>query len=814
MKKLYNFLLLMAALAFLTQAALGQSTGSLTGLVVDEKGEPLPYGTVSLLKAADASLVTGTAIELNGTFKLKTPAPGKYLLRISALGFATQDLPAVEVTAAGFSRDFGKIALKQDAKVLKEVTVQNLRPSVDVQADKMVVSVEGTAMAAGNTAYDVLAKSPGVWVDQDGNIQLNGKQGVKVMIDGKLTYLDGKQLQTMLQGMPADNLKNLEIIANPSAKFDAEGSAGILNLNLKKNTLNGLNGSVYAGYLNNTKSGGNGGLNLNLKQGKWSSFASLDAAQRPRKRTFTMDRTFFSAEGENALLNQSGKEEGQTFAPSARFGTDYDFNKNHSVGVSVNVAYSRYKAGVNTNSTLLDPKENGAILNQTATHDNRKFGSATFNVHYVGKLDTIGSTLSADVDVARIKDHGVSDFLNFRTRVATRAGEEEYFETDNPTAYQIYSVKVDYVRPFPSIKGKLELGAKASYVESDNQNDFFTLEGSTRVPDQNRRGDHFIYDENIYAAYSNFSASLSPKFTLQAGLRAEYTNSEGNSIPEQKVTPRSYLDLFPSVFVQQKISENYQIGYNYSRRIFRPRYSNLNPFRFYIDANTYAQGNPYLKPEYTNSFQVTQTFRKNYNLILGYAHTKDDISEVPAFYPETNTMVFQQRNVESETANITLVAPVTVTSKWNMNNNVTVAYQNFTTLVDEIAIQNAQTMFTAQTNHNILLPNNFKMEVNGNYRGKGVFNVYKTEPAGWVDVAVKRSFLKDQLDVSVALTDIFRTQKMVGTSEVNGNINAINMYQFGQGMRLNLRYRFNKGEKFEMKKRATNLDEVNRAGGN
>ncbi|WP_210464761.1 outer membrane beta-barrel family protein [Rufibacter roseolus] len=813
MKKFYHFLLLLAALAFLTQAALAQTPGAITGLVVDEKGQPLPYGTVALLKAADASLFSGAAIELDGTFKMKTPAPGKYLVRISAMGFANQDLPVVEVKGAGFSHDFGKIALKQDSKVLKEVTVNNLRPAVDVQADKMVVSVEGTAMAAGNTAYEVLAKSPGVWVDQDGNIQLNGKQGVKVMIDGKLTYLDGKQLQTMLQGMPADNLKNLEIIANPSSKFDAEGTAGIININLKKNNLNGLNGSVYGGYQYNTKTTANGGVNLNLKQGKWSSSATLDLAQRPRKRTFSMNRTF-EQEGENSYLNQSGKEEGTTFAPSARLTTDYDLNKNHSVGATVSLSSSRTNSGVNTNSTLLDPTEDGPIYNQTTTHNRGKFNSASLNAHYVGKLDTLGTTLSADFDVARIKDNSPSDFLNYKTHAATGAIESEYFETLNPTSYQIYSAKMDYVRPFPSIKGKLELGAKASYVESDNQIDFYTLEGSQRIPDAKRKGDHFIYDENIYAAYSNFSATLTPKVTLQAGLRAEYTDSEGNSIPEQKVTPRSYLDLFPSVFVQQKISDNYTIGYNYSRRIYRPRYSNLNPFRFYIDANTYAQGNPYLKPEYTNSFQVTQTFRQNYNLIFGYAHTKDDISEVPAFYPETNTMVFQQRNVESEAWNATLVAPVTITSKWNMNNNVTIAYQIFNTEVDKKIIRNAQTMVMAQTSHNIMLPNNFKMEVNGSYRGKGVFNVYKTDPAGWVDVAVKRSFLKDQLEVNLAVTDIFRTQRMKGTSEVNGNINHINMYQFGQSVRLNLRYRFNKGEKFEMKRRNGSLDEVNRAGVN
>ncbi|AKQ45420.1 hypothetical protein TH63_06860 [Rufibacter radiotolerans] len=814
MKNLYNFLLLLAALAFLTQAALAQTPGSLTGLVVDEKGQPMSYGTVALMKASDATLLTGTAIDLEGKFSLKAPASGKYFLRVSAMSYANQDLPAFEVTASPFSRDFGKVALKQDAKVLKEVTVHNLRPSVDVQADKMVVSVEGTAMAAGNTAYDVLAKSPGVWVDQDGNIQLNGKQGVKVMVDGKLTYLDGKQLQTMLQGMPADNLKNLEIIANPSAKFDAEGTAGIININLKKNTLTGLNGSVYGGYSYNSKSGANGGVNLNLKQGKWNSFGTIDLAQRPRKRTFSMDRTF-TREGQNATLTQSGKEEGESFSPSARFGTDYDLNKNHSVGATVSLNQSRSNSGVNTTSTLFDPRETGAIFNQTGTHNKGKFSNVTLNAHYVGKLDTLGSTLSGDVDVARITEDNFSDFLNDKTFLSGKAAEQEYFENENPTSYQIYAAKVDYSRPFPSIKGKLELGAKASYVESDNQIDFYIFENGRKVRDTKRAADHFIYDENIYAAYSNFSASLSPKFTLQAGLRAEYTDSKGNSIPNQKVTPRSYLDFFPSVFVQQKVSDNYTVGYNYSRRIYRPRYSNLNPFRFYIDANTYAEGNPYLKPEYTQSFQVTQTFKKNYNLILGYAYTKDDISEVPSFYPEENKMIFKQSNVESEVINATAVVPVTITSKWNMNNNVTVARQSYTTLVlDGSKIQNAQTMLSAQINNNILLPKNFKLEVNGTYRSKGVFNVYTTKAAGWVDVAVKRSFLSDKLEANLAVTDIFRSNKMQGTSAVNGNQNVIDMYNYGRGVRVNLRYRFNKGEKFEVKKRSNSLDELNRAGGN
>ncbi|GAA4298422.1 outer membrane beta-barrel protein [Nibribacter koreensis] len=808
MKKL---VLLFFSLTFLMAAghpSNAQTAGFLTGHVVDHKGEAMSYGTITVLKASDASLVTGAAVEVTGDFKMKCPAPGTYFLRVSAMGYATTDLPAFEVTNSSFGKDFGKITLQQDAKALKEVVVQSLRPTVDVQADKMVVSVENTAMAVGNTAYDVLSKSPGVWIDQDGNIQLNGKAGVQVMIDGKLTFLNGKQLQTMLQGMPAENLKNLEIIANPSAKFDAEGTSGIINLNLKKNTMTGLNGSVYGGYQYNTKHGYNGGGNVNLKQDKWSSFITADVAERPRKRTFTMDRVFKQPEGEDTRLFMQGGEDGGQFSKSLRAGSDYDVTKNHSIGGTLNLALNNTNTGVNTNTSF------GPNYSTTLTHDDSKFHNLSGNLHYLGKLDSMGTTLSGDIDVVRISDKSFGDFLNKKfTTGNTTPTDQELLENTNPTSYQIYAAKVDFTHPLASIKGKLELGAKASYVQSDNKIDFYQVEDGTRTLDLGRT-DHFIYDENIYAGYVNFSRSLGSKWTMQTGLRAEYTDSKGHSLPYAKVTPRTYLDFFPSVFLQQRVSENYQISYNYSRRINRPRYEHLNPFVFFIDDNTYAKGNPQLKPQYTHSIQVTQTFKKSYNLVMGYAHTKDAITEVPEPFPAENKLIFMQRNVQSKTMNATLVMPLTVNQKWTINNNATLAYQEFTTFIKEENIQNSRLMFMAQSNSNILLPQNFKLEVTGGYQGAGVFNVYRTNPSWFVDLGLKRSFLKDQLDVTLNVTDLFKTRRMQGYSDVQGNTNTIDMYHYNQSVRLNLRYRFNKGEKFEMKRRNTNLDELNRAGGN
>lgn len=281
------------------------------------------------------------------------------------------------------------------------------------------------------------------------------------------------------------------------------------------------------------------------------------------------------------------------------------------------------------------------------------------------------------------------------------------------------------------------------------------------------------------------------------------------------MTNRHYLNFFPSVFLQQKISDNYQVSYNYSRRISRPYYENLNPFIFYLDPYTWAQGNPLLRPQYTNSFEITQTLKNSYNLVLNYANTKDMIGEVPEQNLDSLTTVFQQRNISrNESMSATLVAPVKISQKWEISNNLTLAYLKNKTVLNEIAYTNNQSFLTVQLNNNILLPKKIKLEVNGSYRGKIAYGLYQIGETWGIDAGVKRSFLQDKLDVSLNVMDIFRTRRQNGSANIDGNTNAFRQYHYTQGVRLNFRYRFSKGEKFETKNRNGNLEELNRAGGN
>ncbi len=817
MKKILRLSLLLVLIIIVGgRPVVAQTNGTLTGSLKDEKGTAIGFGTVAVVQVANAVVITGGVTEPDGTYNIKTPAPGKYTLRLSAVGYTSHETPAFEVTGPAFRKDFGTITLKEDARMLKEVNVQALRPTIVNHADKMVVSVEGTALAAGNTAYEVLLKSPGVFVDQDGNIQLNGKAGVRIMIDGKLTYLSGKELQTMLQGMAAENLKDLEIITNPSAKYDAEGTAGIININLKKNTLSGMNGSVYGGYQYNQQHAFSTGGNLNLKQGKWNSFVNADMARRVFIRDARLYREFNTAES-STQFRQTVRQKDVRLAPSLRLGTDYDLHKNHSVGIMANLVFQNMNSDFRSN--LWQYHRNPADNALVRTHNliDGIFANGTFNAHYLGKLDTLGTTLSADLDYVRLYDRDDAAYHNQFSYLNNNIPQPDSvvdLSSENPSKFSIYAAKVDYTRPFGK-KTKLETGVKASYVVSDNDMRFFNIADNTLITDV-KRSNHFIYKENIYAAYANFSTGFGEKWKLQGGLRAEKTVAKGNSLTNDSVNTRNYLDWFPSVFVMQKVNKDYQVTYNYSRRINRPSYGSLNPSIFYIDPYTSAQGNSYLRPQYTHSFQVAQTFKNTYILTVGYATTADFMAEVPVQNTANNTTVFQQRNADKfENINVSVVAPVKITPKWDMNNNLTVAHQDYTiSLAEGQSFRNQQFFLYAQSAHNIQLPRNIRLEVNFDYQGPRIYALYRIQQSWALDTGLKRTFLNKQLELSATVTDIFRTRRFAGTSNINGNVNEIKQYFSQQSLRLNLRYNFNKGAKFEAKKRQTNLEELNRAGGN
>ncbi|WP_188442817.1 outer membrane beta-barrel family protein [Planktosalinus lacus] len=806
--KLYKKLTVFVVTLILTHN-LFANEGGVYGSLYDENDVSIPFATVAVMKLSDSTVVTGSTTDMDGLFKIHNLKKGRYFLKFSSVGYQTKYSTDFHVKDIAFTKDFGKTILPESLAMLDEVMIQVWRPQVKVEPDKMVVNVDGTPLAAGSSAYDALSRSPGVSVSQDGEFQLNGKTGVSIMIDGKQTYLSSQDLQTLLKGMSAENIKDIELIHNPSSKYDAEGTAGILNINLKKNSTGGFNGSSYAGYRYNQQHYYNAGVNLNYKKGKWNSFFSLDIAEDGKVRNQEMKR-IFNTEDPSAILEQTGRQETRKFTPSLRLGSDYQIDTNHQVGFMANLSYQKSSGNWNNSGFLQNFETDESLFIDAKNQLNEEFGNGRMNVHYEGKLDTLGTVLSADLDFIRLSKDTESRFKN-RYTFSDGSLQNELLQSSSFSDYTIFSGRIDLNIPL-SETSNLELGGKASKVVSESELRFFTEAEGVLIPDA-ERSSVFRYEEEIYAAYADFSSQLSPTWTLQAGIRAEQTVAEGKSASVENLAKRDYLEFFPNLRLSQQVSENYTVNYSYSRRITRPQYKRLNPFLFYLDPYTYVEGYPGLKPQFTNSFQVNQNFFKKYNLLLSYDMAQDFIIEVPFQDPETNETAFAIRNLDSyRNYSAAIMAPVKISSNWNMTNNLVLAQQEYSSVIDGQKVENKQFFYMVQSSQRVKFPLNISMEANATYTGPVAYGLYSLDARFGLDIGLKRSFMEDRLDVTLKTTDILKTMDISGVSTINGNAFLLDQYFGDRGVSINLRYNLS-NEKSKTQNRQTDLEELNRAGG-
>ncbi|HZH63607.1 MAG TPA: outer membrane beta-barrel family protein, partial [Flavisolibacter sp.] len=493
--------------------------------------------------------------------------------------------------------------------------------------------------------------------------------------------------------------------------------------------------------------------------------------------------------------------------PSVRLGADYEINSKHTIGGMFNFVTNTARSEFLTDTYISNTPGKAYQFIDADNYNTNTFKSYTTNLHYTAKLDTSGSTLSADVDYARITNRGDGAFYNSFVDINSGGESLDNLYTATPNGYQVRSGKIDFIRQFSKTR-KMEMGVKASRVESDNDFRFY-FNNSGLVLDP-LRTNHFVYKENIYAAYINYSAPLSKKLTMQAGLRAEQTKSVGTSFTTGQVTPRSYLDFFPSLFLQHQVSENYGINYNISRRLQRPNYGSLNPFRSYRDPYTFSVGNPFLRPSYAHILNISQTFRKQYILQLYYQYTKDVMTELPMLDVANATTIYTQGNVDDGyNMGATAIVPVKLRKFWDTRNTLQMTYSKFTTVSVNGPLENKQLSWSVQSIHTLLLPKDFRFEMSFLFRGPAASGLYHQAPVNWVDVAVKKSFYNKKLDLSITASDIFKGYRYIWTTDIGGNINEFNQYFRWRALGVSLRYNFSKGQKTNTKQR-TALEELNR----
>jgi len=780
----------------------------ISGRVADEKGEFLPFANVALMDAKSGALLTGAVSAEDGTFLIESALSGEVRLMVSSIGFETFQSEPFEIKP-GLNKDFGIIQIKEEANSLSEVTIRATRPEIIVEADKTTVNIEGTVMAEGNTALDVISRSPGVYVDENNNIVLNGRSGVLVMINDRQTYMSANDLASFLRSMPADNIKSIEIINNPSSRFDAEGGAGVINIVLKKNNIDGIFGNAHVGGMYNGIYGPNAGVSVNVKKGKWTNQASLNYNEFNFLNELDIERNFQLDQGISNFQQRSdiGMYNRSFFFNGA---SDYEFNKNHSVGF--NVQASQYN-GEDLGKSLTEINNPGTedlfflrSNNDSDSHNKRLFG----NFHYVGILDSLGTKLTSDIDFTKMVSSSTSllsnsNWINEDENLSAR----DFILTLNDMDYSIFTAKVDFIRPLG--KGRvLEAGLKGSWVKSDNNLDLSrAIEEEPFQPDPN--SNRFIYEENVLAAYTSYKSKFSEKVSFQAGLRTEYSDITGTSVTLDQINKQRYIDFFPSLYVQQKVNKDYQIIYNANRRISRPNYRLLNPFIYYIDPLTTEVGNPHLRPQYAHNFEMNHVLKGAYQFTLGYSMTTDVFQQIFTQDEESRTTTTFTDNLDkSHVFNVRAMIPVEIRPWWNTSNMLQLTNSKWKSMIGDALLDVSQTSFMIRSQHTMNLPGGFKAELMGMYIGPAQYGQATIKGFGWVDAGVTKSFMKEKLTLTVNGTDLFATQIIRADVQFDKIDTQFRQYRSTQGVRFTLRYKFARGESFRVASRSGSTEERDR----
>ncbi|AHM62722.1 TonB-dependent receptor [Flammeovirgaceae bacterium 311] len=795
--------ILLSAASFTTYA---QST--LNGKVVDEQNKPLAYATVTLLNAADSALVKGAICDAAGAYSLQGVVGGQYLLTAGILGYQ-KGWSAPITLAAAETRSLPPLQLREMVEQMKAVTVVGQRPMIEQQADRMVVNVAGTILATGNTALEVLEKSPGVVVDQDGNISLNGKQGVSIMLDGKRTYLSGADVANMLRNMTSDALDQVEIITNPSAKHDAAGNSGIINIKTKKEKNRGTNGSLTLGTGYGRFEKLNSGLSLNHRQNSVNFFANYNYGLSRSFQNLDIERNAFIG-GEVNLFDHQNYMLRNWQGHNYKAGVDFFLNKKNTLGLMVNGSIGDWGSN-NTNKALHSIAGMGRERTITTLGDiDNGYQNTTINLNYGRTFEQKGRELTFDLDYSNYRGSKNSFFNNSFQYFDSRTDSLFLLRSASPSDINIWVAKLDYTVPVG--KTKLEMGAKSSYVHSDNNARIEKQGNEANWEVWDKFTNDFQYRENINAAYVNWSGSLG-KTTVVAGLRAEQTWYQGVSVKHDSTAKNQYLSLFPSLFLKRPLNEKSALGLSYSRRVDRPSYQDLNPFFSLLDVTTYSRGNPLLQPQFTHQLQLSHTYNKSLVTNLTYSITEGPMTEVI----ETEGLdAFQtNRNLGTLTNwNLTVSLPVPIAKWWSMQNNISAYHRKYTGTYLEQKLDVEQLSTNVYIMNTFKLPHNFSAELSGMYRSPTIWGTMRINSIYSVNAGVQYSFWDRNASLKLSANDIFWTQVFSGQSIVGENSIRLESRRESRRVNLSFQYRFgNKEIRPVGRRRGASTDEQNRIKG-
>ncbi len=757
--------LIFLVILFLARIGYAQIQGSVHNL----DNTPLSFANVMLLDQKDSSVVTGMMATDEGIYSITNFKPGTYIIGVSMLGYkSTYSAPFVIKTTNDHHHN-DPIFVEEESHQIQDVNVVAKKPLYEMKIDRMVVNVENSITSSGNTALEVLEKSPGVVVDRQNNgISLAGKGGVTVMINGKQTRMPLEAAVQMLDGMSADNVKRIELITTPPAKYDAEGDAGIINIVLKKNEDFGTNGSFTLGAGVSAREKMNGSLNLNHHVEKVNYYGTYSANFNNMRQNIQSFRRYSQA-GSVLESDANSVREALLLFQNIRMGLDYTITSKTVLSI-LGAGYVRdWEANaLNTIIYSKDMLPDGRSNLEMDELSKWIHGMGNVNLQHHFKEEEV---LDINLDYLNYYNDNPSDYTVEKLDNSGQLQTGEDIEVTKITPINIAVGMVDYTNQINS-KLKVEAGVKGTFTFFKNKVGVSYFTSGKWTPDPELTNNYSL-NENISALYSSVSYSFSDNTSLVAGLRYEYMNSVLDSETEKGIVDLHYGEFFPSIYFSQKLNKNNTWQFSYSRRIDRPTFNELAPFIVFMTPETFVSGNENLLPAFSNIFKTDYQY-KMFMLSFSFTDTKNSIARFqPKFSEDQTKQYFISRNFDNaKTLNVMLAFPVTITDWWKMQNNFNWIKNITKTSYDGVDLELSRSNYRANSIQSIRFSKRISAEVSGNYQSKSIWGIYERKARGRVDLGIQMKLKNENSRFDLNLTDAFKTN--IGRS--TASVPELNIY--------------------------------------
>ncbi len=750
------------------------SQTQINGTVADVTGKPLQAASILLLNAADSVLVKGQLSGESGNYMFENIPFGTYRVGFSMLGYAYQLSDSFTVNEQLPKKHMAPVLLQEDAAQLKTVDIVAKKPLFEQRVDRLVVNVANSITNVGGTALDVLQRSPGILLSRQTNaLSMSGKSGVIIMINSKISRMPPEAVIQMLEGMNASNIERIELIHTPPANFDAEGNAGIINIVLKKTADDGLNGgySLNAGYGKREKYGA--GLNMNYRKHKVNLFGSYDYRFNHNPQVFTNYRALRSTTGDYLETDGFSDRSPDLATQNGRLGADFQISPKTVIGV-LGTYFDRYWDMDAVNN--IDYSTNNVLDHRVkmSTKEINRWHSWTGNVNLNHQF-TKDKTLNMDVDYVYYKIHNPSDYFIQDVSPEGNLNQETDKRISKETPINIVVAKADCNQNFGK-NIQFETGLKGAMSRFDND---------VRVEDRLQENwvvdpaltSRFQLKEDIAAAYTSFSIKANEKTDIKLGLRYEYTTTNLGSAEQPNVVDRQYSSWFPSAFISRKITEDQSVNFSYSRRIFRPGFTQLAPYLIFYDPTTIEGGNPALQPVFADALRTSYRY-KTWQITVEYNFQNPSIYYLPIINAATNTQFNQPvNNGKTHTAYAELNVPLHPVSWWEMQNSLFLVYQQNNLQYERTALRTTGRFSGINTTQTFTLPRRFSIEVFGRYITPGYDGISRWKAFGEFNIGLQKK-IGTNGSLSLNASDILVSSNFVSTAhQPDLNLNVTSGYK-------------------------------------